>query len=302
MITLNSDKGLVEVENWGDVLSRPGFRTELNPKEHKLRAIIGRYNLRDQVRCGLSDCHTPHNHGYIVETDQGVETNIGQLCGKREFGVEFKELSQKFERDITERNNRQILAAFAIQLEDIVEIVEQLREGPRGANWAYRNLQPFLSANRGCPESVVRRLAAMVKSRQSTLMREREATKQEIEAIEAAEGRNIPRPHVISEPIGELRGFAALYQENDLRALLVLDLETNLKAFRDLDIDSLSYAELVRWAKWVGTVPETLERAREAAKIACQFLTARNLNILRVTVAPGHDQRLFTTLLESLPT
>lgn len=59
MITLNHDKGLVRVESWDDIESRPGFTKEIDPKAIKLHAIIGSYVFADYVPCGLSTCHQP---------------------------------------------------------------------------------------------------------------------------------------------------------------------------------------------------------------------------------------------------
>jgi hypothetical protein len=55
MITISTDKGLVKVDAWEDILSRAGFTTELDPAKHELNTIIGRYIFGDKVRCGLSN-------------------------------------------------------------------------------------------------------------------------------------------------------------------------------------------------------------------------------------------------------
>lgn len=83
MIAINTAKGPFKVESWEDVLERPGFTLDLDPNLHKLDSVIGRYVFGDMVRCGLSNCHTPHTRGYIVATKSGRETNIGTDCGSR---------------------------------------------------------------------------------------------------------------------------------------------------------------------------------------------------------------------------
>ena len=69
MITINTDKGLVKVSDWQDILERPGFDANLNPNKSELKTIIGRYVFGDKVKCGLSICHTPHAKGYLVTTN-----------------------------------------------------------------------------------------------------------------------------------------------------------------------------------------------------------------------------------------
>ena len=62
--------------------------------------------------------------------------------------------------------------------------------------------------------------------------------------------------------MGQIANVDVLYRENDLREILVLDLETKCKELADSDIDTMTY-ELSRWVKWVGTVDEKLQRAEE---------------------------------------
>ncbi len=115
MITLNSDRGLVQIDSWTDIETRPGFVKDLDPTAHKLKSIIGRYVFSDRIRCGLSNCHTPHAKGYIVVTEDGHETNIGKDCGKTYFGVDFEILSGQFERDLAASQNREAPREFCLQ-------------------------------------------------------------------------------------------------------------------------------------------------------------------------------------------
>ena len=55
MIIINPDgKGIVEVESWEDMITRPGFLEEVDPNKVELKNIIGRYRLLPEKRpCGL---------------------------------------------------------------------------------------------------------------------------------------------------------------------------------------------------------------------------------------------------------
>ena len=299
MITLNSEQGLLDVESWEDIESRAGFVADLNPSDHKLDSIIGRYMFKDKIRCGLSNCHTLHTRGYIVTTKEGLSTNIGKDCGRKHFGVDFDDLSKKFERDVTEKNNRNRLGSFSFQIEEIERTISDLRERPRGADWVYKNTRPLVTVGKGCPNDVVRRISAMVKSGTSALSIEREATSSELDALEAT-GQKIQRPHVISEPVADIIGLQALYPENDLRALLVLDLETNLHAFKEKDIDSLNYDELRHWTRWIDSVENTLERAANAVMLGGNLLTRANLEPFNHVLAWPDDKSLFRAYLKGL--
>lgn len=245
MITLNTEQGLISVENWDDIEARPGFITNLNPLDHQLASIIGRYLFKEKIRCGLSNCHTPHAKGYIVTTKDGQSTNIGKDCGKKYFGVDFEDLSKKFDRDITEKENRIRLFSFSFQIEEVERTISELRKKEHGADWVYKKTLPLLSASKDCPEVIVRQISTMIKTGTGILSVQREATQEEIETMEAMQRRKIQRPHFVEDRIAEITGIQTLHSENDLKKLLVLDLEENLKAFKGKDIDSLSSVRLI---------------------------------------------------------
>lgn len=280
MITINTDKGLVKVSDWQDILERPGFDANLNPNKSELKTIIGRYVFGDKVKCGLSICHTPHAKGYLVTTKDGRETNIGKDCGKKYFGVDFETLSKKFDRDVAASNNRESLWSFHFQLDDLEEKVREIRDGKSGADSVYKRSQELLKINNGCPKAVQRKLTELVKSRNKLLTVQRKATKEEVEDLEAIEGRSIRQPHYIDEPYAEIEGLEVLYKENDLRDILVINIGKNLAEFRLLDIDQLEFNELKNWAKWISTVDSELERAERAVSQGKKLLQRENLRKL----------------------
>lgn len=300
MITFNSERGLVVVENWGDIEGRPGFVKNLDPSKHELKAIIGRYVFRDRIRCGLSNCHTPHAKGYIVVTVDGCETNIGKDCGRAYFGVDFDVLSRQFDRDLTAAENRETLASFAFRIEELEMHIDELRTASRGADWVYKLTRLLLAYGRGCPEFAVRRISEMVRSRSPVVTVERAASEEEVLVMEVAAGRKLSRPQMISEPIGQLRGLEALYPENDLRQLLVLDLAEQLVNFKKQDILTMSYEELRRWAKWAATTERTIDMAANVVTTGQSLLEAENLAILGRLAPTSVDEASFGQFLTQL--
>lgn len=276
MIVLNSQKEIVRVENWSDITERAGFSGDLDPAKHTLDSILGRYAFAEKVPCGLSNCHTPHNRGYIVATKEGRETNIGKDCGKTYFGVDFQTLSNKFDRDITEKENREKLWAFFFRIEDVVAEVSGLRSGANGADWVYKQCVS-LQDIRNVPSKIVRKVLAMAKAQDPRITREREATKDEIALMEQMQGRRLRGPQIISEPLGELRGLEILYAENNLRSMLIEDVSERLKELNEANIDSLTYEQLSKWSRWLGSLDATLDRAASAIQCGRRFLTQENL-------------------------
>ncbi len=49
----------------------------------------------------------------------------------------------------------------------------------------------------------------------------------------------MPRPHYVDEPIGQINHLDALRPENDLREILVLDLDAKGKEFAELNVDTM---------------------------------------------------------------
>lgn len=302
MITLNSDKGLVKIENWEDIEQLPGFVTDMNPSDHKLEEIIGRYAFQDKIKCGLSNCRTPHGKGYIARTKDGRSTNIGKDCGKKYFGVEFEALSKKFERYVTESENRDRLWSFSFQLDELEQKLGDFRHQKRGADWVYKKSRPLVSLGGDCPNEIVHRISAMVKARTITLNLQRQATESEIETLEAMQGRKVQRPHILDEPIADIAGLQVLYPENNLRELLVTDLDTNIKSFKSKNIDSLTFEELRHWTKWVGSIENTIEKAENSVVLGNNLLSKNNLDPFARLLSKREDLSLFNSFLRNLST
>lgn len=302
MIVLNNNKELIRVAVWAEIEARPGFTTNLNPKNHELEAILGRYAFTDRIRCGLSDCHTPHIRGYIVSTKDGRETNIGKDCGKNYFGVDFETLTRQFDQDITDKENRERLWSLRFRLEELKGQIANLRGQPRGADWVYRTSRPLVESGRSLPNELVRRISAMVKTRQNIVVTEREATEGEVEQMEASRGRKLPRPQYVEQPIGQVEGIQAHFPENDLRQLLVIDIEQELRAFESKNIDELSSRDLTHWNKWASSIDPAIERASLSVAAGRRLLIAENLGILlQVLTDKEHVERL-TKFLKTLAT
>lgn len=302
MIVINRNKELVPVENWDDILHRPGFNSDLDPTAHELEAIIGRYAFREYIPCGLSNCHTPHGKGYIAATKDGQETNIGKDCGKKYFGVDFEVLSAKFDRDLTEKENRERLWTFVLRIDELRDQIAGIRGGEHGADWIYKRCEPLLRGGREMPAAIARKIGLMLKTGETVVTVDREATEAETQQIEVQTQRTLKRPHYISEPIAEISGMEALHAENDLKELLVLSLEEPLKEFEELRIDELDFKNLAKWAKWTGTVDELLARSAFAVEKGRKLLTSSNLEPFgRVVVLDEQASQTFARYLKLLP-
>lgn len=279
MITINTAKGPFKVESWGDVLERPGFISNLDPNQHELNSVIGRYVFGDMVKCGLSNCHTLHARGYIVATKSGRETNIGKDCGKKYFGLDFDHMAKQFDMDMAAYENRDLLWSFSFQVEELEAKIAALRTADKGADWVNRNANALTNPGK-LPVAITRQISELVKQKSGKYTREREATDQEAENMEAMAGRKMERPLYVTDYEANIRGIEALYPENDLRELLIVQIFDELKAFKKLSIDELTNAQLTRWKKWATSVDLSLDKASESIAYGRVLLTRENLEPL----------------------
>jgi hypothetical protein len=261
-----------------------------------LKSIIGSYAFRTFVPCGLASCHTPHGRGYLVVTIDGRETNIGKDCGKKYFSVDFERLAKVYERDIRAKEHREALTTLQQQIPGLRARILALKEGDHGANWIHRNLAPL---RHGLPYPLPEMIQRMVRQRGGTLTRSRPATAEEVELMRA-QGQRITRGQTIEEPAGQLAGLAALYQENDLRELLVKRMEP-LDQVEAAEVDTLPDKTLRVLSKWATSIEPALIQAEAAIAAGHRLLTQENLRQLDQFLSSKEDRRALAAYLQRLP-
>ena len=300
MITLNTDKGLVRLQSWADVEARPGFTPNIDPRTVKLDRIIGSYALTPFQPCGLSTCHTPHGKGYLVTTTDGHETNIGKDCGKKYFDVEFKRLAKAYDREERSSRRRETLTALQHQIPTIEDRIAGLMDGPTGAKWISKRTKCLTDPMKGLPSSIIAIIGGVIRRRNGTLTKTRVATVQELERMRVQRQRLQEGENYVEEIVGQLDGISVLYKENDLRRLLVTDME-NLSAVKGLDVDDLKDKALRDLAKWSESIEPTLAQAEESIAAGRRLLTQANIRQLLAFIPKREDQRVLQAFIAELP-
>lgn len=298
MITINTEKELVRIESMEDIYSRPNFKRDLNPKLMVLETIIGEYKFKDKINCGLSDCHQGHNSGYLITTPEGIETNIGHMCGVKHFNVKFGDLSKAFKRDITEKENREKLKEFQHRLPKMEDRLHSLQyDEAYDANWCHKMISYLITPSK-LPFPVNSKINTMRKQKTALLTIERNLTEKEKSLIQVSGSAHIPS--TVTEEVSEINGFPALYEENNLKHLLIDDLAQNIKHIKSLDVDSLCFEELKRHAKWVGEVVQKFDASATIILDAKKLLTADNLKPLKRLLNKREDKQQFNSFIELL--
>lgn len=299
MITLNTEKGLVRIESWDDIISRPGFVPKLDPAGAELEAIIATYNLPNKVNCGFP-CNQPHNKGYVIATKDGRETNIGHDCGKAHFSVEFDEIRRIYERDFRNKERREQLETLQLRIPSYLNQIEAMRAGPTGADSTYRLIQSLKTHGRGLPSILVEEIAKLVKARSGQIAILRQATESEIEDLEAIRGTKIKRPHYFEMKVGYIQGISALYPEHDLRKILILDIIERLRFIHPLDISSLDEKKLREHSKWGAQLDTKLELVEQILISADTLLSSSNLAQLGALLTRNDEKGMFAKFLAQL--
>jgi hypothetical protein len=300
MITLNTEKGLVRLDSWDDVMSRPGYVANLDPRTTRLVEVLGNYTLFPFLQCGLSTCHTSHGKGYLVVTSDGRETNIGQDCGRKYFGLEFKRLAKAFDQHEQNQRRRVALVALQHRIPTIEARIATLMDEPLGARWVNRHATRLIDPLKGLPKAVTNIMGGLLRRRTGALTRSRVATKEDLQLMRAQGQRIQSGANYIEEVIGQVEGISALYKENDLRRLLVLDM-ANLALIKGLDIDSMKDKMLRDLAKWGESVEPALAQAEEALATGRRLLTQANMRQLLAFTTSREDRQTLTAFIAELP-
>jgi len=300
MIRLNTDKGWARIDSWDDVLTRPGFVTDVDPKAVTLKSIIGSYALSTFLPCGLSTCHTPHGRGYLVTTNDGRETNIGKDCGKKYFSVDFESMARTFDRDLRAQERREAIIAFQHKIPGIETRLAELRSGERGAHWVHRNVYQLTNGRDGVPQSVAHVLHGLVRRRNGAITVDRPATPDEIERMRAQGQRAQHGLTFVTDTVGQLDGASALYAGNDVHELL-FGRGKSIETIKSVDVGKLKDSELRQMSKWIEDIEPLLARSEDWIAAGRRLLTRTNIQQLVQFAQDEKERRAMRAFISLLP-
>ena len=306
MITLSRERGFVRIASWNDIESVPGFTADIDPKTVKLKEIIGSYTFDALIPCGLSTCHQPHGNGFLVAAADGRVTNIGRICGKKHFDVEFTQMSRVFLAAVRAQQNREFLGELRNRLPTISTEVATIRNEQLGAAWLNTRVNQLTGKSTALPTPIINAVRQAVRRGDGTLIIERAATKREREERSAAvdvkglEHLRRNTPFVVEGQIGRLDGFAALAPGNGLREILGV-IEPFLTALSEAEIENLPDKQLRELSKVGGELDANFERLRSIVAAGRRLLTRQNVQQLMQFATSSADNRLFAAFLRDLP-
>lgn len=302
MITLNREKGIQHLESWTDILETPGFTRLLDPKTATLKEVIGSYTFREMIPCGLSTCQQPHANGFLVVTTEGRVTNLGRVCGKRHFSVDFTQQSRILLAAIRAQTNREFLSALKNRLPAIQEELTSLRRDQYGATWINSRVNQLLGRTGSLPMPVVSAVREAARRGDGVLVVQRLATREERDAtdVKGLEHRQRSSRYV-EERIGQLEGFAALAPARSLKPLFD-SIEAVIEALSSTTLEDAPDKLLRTLSKMGGELDPNLDRLRAAVAAGKKLLVRENICQLYELLTKRQDIRTFDQFCRDLPT
>jgi|GEM_PF-2453634 len=304
MIFLQTEHGSKQIDDWSEITSRPNFQPSINKGDHKLTEIFGYYRFKDEIHCGLSGCHQPHGLGFIVRTATGAETNVGHVCGEKEFGVAFKELASSFKEYYEVEQYKAIIISARTECDAWTQRINSLRSGKQNLDYCYSLLTDIQNANYAgrIAATEIRQLA---KSQDGTVTLTEVATDAKSKAILFQLNRHMRDSGEATTEfeMGKVSFTHVLLAENNLRELYVA-LTVDIKKIAEIDINSPT-PRLADASRISNTIEERIKKLKALHHDATKFLTPKNLapvlkKIKYSSTTNDHDFRQFDYLLKSI--
>lgn len=81
---MNFEYKINRFKDYDDIASISGYVEGQPFEKEAYKNLLGGYHLKDKIKCCFSGsgrvCNTEHNHGYVVELNNGVVTVVGSEC------------------------------------------------------------------------------------------------------------------------------------------------------------------------------------------------------------------------------
>lgn len=269
------------IVTYEDLTTRPDFHPSLPfyPKaERRFGAVVAPYRFMDKIPCGIEACHTPHFSGYLITTDDGLETAIGSHCGRNYFGTSFTKEKRRVEQAVAHLRRVRAVKGLLDEMGELLKVIETLEKN-------YKDLQDKKMRLLGAVEnSVFTVLKARADRGQAQITKEIPMTRDEADAFfatsnrKAGDGKGWPTKSV---PVATLDGLEFIRAR--FKDMLVVTLITPMRELskrNPADIELMKPRELTTTAKWVGEVPRSIEQAQAVVEAGHKFFRAENIEKL----------------------
>ncbi|MFM0303985.1 hypothetical protein PQQ99_28095 [Paraburkholderia sediminicola] len=210
-------------------------------------------------------------------TADGLETNIGNRCGFKKFGVQYQRIKNAaIASDRRERNRQKIRTALA-ERDQFYSTIEALLSAPHGAKWLAKVKADF---ERKVPSEACYMIRKMAREGMPSVYTARLRSGKEMELQRELHGSG--KTHVSRyalDQVGTLTGLD--FWIHDLRGLLIDQLQMKMRALEGEAVQSLTEVRLRQYAGWLDEVPFKITEAQRLIGEGAKFFNPANLNLIK---------------------
>lgn len=276
-----------------ELKARPQYRESLDFSENsgrELLDILGEYSFPDTkiIQCGIQGCRTPHMHGYLVLTTDGLETNVGNVCGKKHLGDNFNIKRAGFKRKQSELRNLYVISELKKKVSLIRPLLDELLSRSTYIvklkmvlNQESSELVKHITERAKLAKPAVERAVPMTiaEAKRQYSMEVDEDENGKTEQFEKWLARRAPKKIVTA---ATLRGL--LFWRFDLHQAFrqdVLSFVSALDKFSDEDLAMLTAPQQRKFTKWGQGLDRKISDVAEIVRAGEEFFTFENVDSLR---------------------
>ncbi|WP_341916349.1 hypothetical protein [Polaromonas sp. YR568] len=269
-------------KSFEEMSERTAFRAPIDPHLHKITDVLTEYSFNRLVPCGLSSCRTDHRYGFLVRTASGVETNIGNVCGRNHFGDDFVTAQSVHRRQVARRDALRTIATLRQQKVAIEARIATMVSGDFGVKWI-RRVRKFLEGRLGVEG--MRSLERRARSQEYRVEVATELTHDQITEEAARTGRKRDEVRYKTEMVGTLVPVPWLIY--DFKGVLIDGLQAKLQVICDVNEATTETRVLTKLLKPLAGRENALEQSQEALNPGLAALSSQNLLLLLKAVKPS---------------
>lgn len=273
----------ISIEKPSDFAKRPAYRETLDfspAAGRKLKRVLAEYRFpnNNDVPCGISSCRTMHRSGFLVETDDGLETNIGNRCGQKHLGADFQLERGRFRAAGKRKRNLKAIEGFQDQA---AEHQDRITKAVAAANEFWRFMRTLSREE----SQAMRLMAKMRKDRidsQDRLQREdAKALHQQLEIKQPFGNWYRDSRPTVSDLKIRIPGISAVtYPFQDILVKQLQEPMTQLLAMSQQEIQGINDRALDQWRQKIQRAPHLMHEAEAALENARQLMGV-DLRLLR---------------------
>ncbi|HBO1825503.1 TPA: hypothetical protein L4G09_005640 [Pseudomonas aeruginosa] len=285
-----------------DLRAIPGYEEVVDFGQNsgrRLLEVLDDYEFAkvEEYPCGIKDCRTVHQYGYLVRATDGKLTNIGRFCGKRHLNLDFTRAHKVFREKRKAADNLKSIMAIREEFAPHQSRLDAILALSRVLSSCKESLREWLP-------SQYAHLVEMGRKGSNQIIQSRRMSKREAEIHYLQTGtsrKDYPggRP-IVEEAVARLDGCA--FFQRSLALLLKKHLMPpieQLQAMDDAQIQKLKPKDLENLSRNVNNALRLIQDAETIAEHGMRFFAADNLQKLTLMgVLPEQLDRLTPALAE----